>query len=792
VANILNLITVGEKEIYVVDALPGSGGGTASPVGSLAMYDDGSGNGYLFVKTGSSDTAWDQVSTTATSGIINAGVAGRLTLYPSSGNAVDDIYVQNGQNISVAIANQPSRSAAITYNIPNPGDAVTSADFVLTEGAQTINGDKTFGDDVIINGDLTVNGSLTYLNTTNTNVTDKLITLNKGGAAASAGGSGLEFEENAVITGYLKQAPGRDGYVIKPSNAFELDWSWANLTADREQKLADTNGTFVMRPDATPGVAGQISYWNDANNLVSEANLFWDASNDRLGIGTNAPSTNLHVVGGARISALSAGVVHSDANGNLSVSAVLLGSEVSGILPIANGGTNSSTALNNNRIMVSSAGAIVEHSALTAGSVIFADSNGLPGQDNANFFWNNTTKRLGIGTTAPNRKLQIVSDDASVSGGDGITINYYNSSATAPVFITGGKARGTISSPTAIQSGDQLYAIAANGHDGTSFQSSPTGVALFIATENFTPTSVGTKFRIATTPNGSSVAGRRTRFEIDQDGGMILYGNTSGNIKFLPAAVTTNYSVTLPSAQGAANTFMRNDGSGNLSWNKVDLTTDISGVLPIANGGTNSSAALNNNRIMVSSSGAIIEHSALTAGSVLFANANGLPGENNANFFWDSANARLGLGTNAPTRLLDVNGSAIVRSAFRIASSVATKANFEIFQDEVSTTNATVTTLSTIAIPTDSVVIIEARVAARRTGGTGGSAQDSAAYVRTARFKNVAGTVTIQNLQSDYTSEDQNSWNCTLDVNGTDARIRVNGAANNNVDWTVTYSVVIL
>jgi hypothetical protein len=47
-------------------------------------------------------------------------------------------------------------------------------------------------------------------------------------------------------------------------------------------------------------------------------------------------------------------------------------------LPVANGGTNSTTALNNNRFMVSSGSAIVEAAAVTANSAVASDSNGLP------------------------------------------------------------------------------------------------------------------------------------------------------------------------------------------------------------------------------------------------------------------------------------------------------------------------------------------------------------------------------------------------------------------------------
>lgn len=50
----------------------------------------------------------------------------------------------------------------------------------------------------------------------------------------------------------------------------------------------------------------------------------------------------------------------------------------SGTLPIARGGTNSGTALNNNRVMQSSAGAIIEASAITASRALVSDANGIP------------------------------------------------------------------------------------------------------------------------------------------------------------------------------------------------------------------------------------------------------------------------------------------------------------------------------------------------------------------------------------------------------------------------------
>jgi len=61
-ANITGLITVNGKDILEVDAVPSGGAGTPANRGSLSMYDDGA-IGYLYVKTGTADTAWTLLET---------------------------------------------------------------------------------------------------------------------------------------------------------------------------------------------------------------------------------------------------------------------------------------------------------------------------------------------------------------------------------------------------------------------------------------------------------------------------------------------------------------------------------------------------------------------------------------------------------------------------------------------------------------------------------------------------------------------------------------------------------
>lgn len=62
------------------------------------------------------------------------------------------------------------------------------------DGLKTFSGDTTFLEDVIIQGSLTVNGTLTAINTTELEVEDAFVTINKNGTDGTANGAGIEVE----------------------------------------------------------------------------------------------------------------------------------------------------------------------------------------------------------------------------------------------------------------------------------------------------------------------------------------------------------------------------------------------------------------------------------------------------------------------------------------------------------------------------------------------------------------------------------------------------------------------
>lgn len=99
---------------------------------------------------------------------------------------------------------------------------------------------------------------------------------------------------------------------------------------------------------------------------------------------------------------------------------------------------------------------------------------------------------------------------------------------------------------------------------------------------------------------------------------------TTGELAFL-SGVTSSVQTQLNSKVPTSTTITAGTGltgGGDLSTNRtISLSTPVS----VANGGTNSTAGLGNNRVMISSGGAIVEQSAITASSALASDTNGLP-----------------------------------------------------------------------------------------------------------------------------------------------------------------------
>jgi hypothetical protein len=159
---------------------------------NLTSAATSSANGYL------TSTDWttfnNKVSpnTTYDALILNTNTALKTTTI--NGSTID--VGSNSENTTLNLGTSGSTS---TINI---GTGAGTTTINLGGSADTVN----------------VAGTLTTVNTTNLDVADKLVRLNKGGAAATATTSGVEIEENGVVTAYVYTSGDRNSMLIKAPN----------------------------------------------------------------------------------------------------------------------------------------------------------------------------------------------------------------------------------------------------------------------------------------------------------------------------------------------------------------------------------------------------------------------------------------------------------------------------------------------------------------------------------------------------------------------------------------------
>ena len=90
-----------------------------------------------------------------------------------------------------------------------------------------------------------------------------------------------------------------------------LSYNSSTATFSISQASGTTNGflsstdwtTFnnkqsaLANPVTGTGTSGQVAYFNGTTTITGESNLFWDATNDRLGIGITTPGAKLEILG---------------------------------------------------------------------------------------------------------------------------------------------------------------------------------------------------------------------------------------------------------------------------------------------------------------------------------------------------------------------------------------------------------------------------------------------------------------------------------------------------------------
>lgn len=154
--------------------------------------------------------------------------------------------------------------------------------------------------------------------------------------------------------------------------------------------------------------------------------------------------------------------------------------------------------------------------------------------------------------------------------------------------------------------------------------------------------------------------------------------------------------------------------------------------------------------------------------------------------FWIDNQGNVAVGSIAPPTgvRMSVLQATLGNTVHRLQSTATNDDAIQDFlQGRVATTNATVTTLFTMAIPAAHLCFMQAFVMGFRTGGVSGAANDCAIYEIRGAFVQSGGVAVISFQNQVVLGESQPAWDCVFDVTGTDARIRVTGAASNNITW---------
>ena len=252
-------------------------------------------------------------------------------------------------------------------------------------------GSPTTSGNLTIYGNLNVLGSTTTVNSTVTTTQTRILILNSGevGAGITSGSGGIQVQRGSLSNAQLLYVEGV---------------GWEAGTAGNLFKIASNtdlvNSGQILQPlDAT---LTALAAYNTNGFLVQTASDTFAGRTLSQGSGILITNAN-GVAGNPTISVDEA---------NISIN------NFAGTLSIAKGGTNSSATLNNNRIMISNAGAIVEASAITASRALVSDTNGIPTASSV------TATELGYvsGVTSP-IQTQFTNIDTKITTTSGAIVN---------------------------------------------------------------------------------------------------------------------------------------------------------------------------------------------------------------------------------------------------------------------------------------------------------------------------------------------------------------------------------
>lgn len=392
--------------------------------------------------------------------------------------------------------------------------------------------------------------------------------------------------------------------VLHGNVAGSPSWGSVVLTSDVSGILPVANGGTGLSSGTSGGILGFT-----ATGVIASSSAL---TNHALVIGGGAGSVPSTPVGLGTATT----VLHGNATGAPSWAGVSLTADVSGILPIANGGTNSATALSGSSIMVSNGSAIVQGDAGTSSTVLHGNASGAPSYAAVDLS-SEVTGNLGVshlnsGTSAGATTFWRGDGTWAVPAGTGVT----SVGGTAPIASSGGTTPVISLNTSGVTAGSYTYAsFTVDAHGLISAASSGAAPVTSVSGSSPIASSGGTTPTISLNTSGVS-AGSYTYAALTVDAYGRLTAASSGTAPVTSIGVSspiTSTGGTTPTIgiTGAAltktddtNVTLTLGGSASSALvNAASITVGWTGTLGLSRGGLNTSTAPTSGQIPIGNAG---------------------------------------------------------------------------------------------------------------------------------------------------------------------------------------------
>ncbi len=148
-------------------------------------------------------------------------------------------------------------------------------------------------------------------------------------------------------------------------------------------------------------------------------------------------------------------------------------------------------------------------------------------QESDNLYWDETNFRLGIRTTQPDCSIDVRTNGTDNTRGMMVT-HYDNTNAFSQAKIIGRRARGTQTTPTAVQQNDSLASFNGAGRKATEWSTTVGGFYIY-ANQNWTDSATGTYMTFRGVNDGSTTVSEWMRLSQ----GRLGLGTTNPNYRMV-------------------------------------------------------------------------------------------------------------------------------------------------------------------------------------------------------------------------------------------------------------------